>query len=160
MSPPSGLWKRKTHTPKYEADRHLPSAESVPLLKPPRTQFIPRDVFYVFVCHTTLQESGVVVDERQVAQVMTMLANNYNSVNGPKGQGDKDDGELSSALTSSLFSAGEGKVCRVVPWCLVPVLVLVRGLCCFQLGVRLKRCFIGVSLMFSLCCVVFVFVFC
>lgn len=53
-----------------------------------------------------LQESGVVVDERQVAQVMTMLANNYNS---PKGQG--DDGELSSALTSSLFSTGEGKVC-------------------------------------------------
>lgn len=53
-----------------------------------------------------LQESGVVVDERQVAQVMTMLANNYNS---PKGHG--DDGELSSALTSSLFSAGEGKVC-------------------------------------------------
>lgn len=49
------------------------------------------------------------VDERQVAQVMTMLANNYNS---PKGQG--DDGELSSALTSSLFSAGEGKVCPSV----------------------------------------------
>lgn len=48
----------------------------------------------------------MVVDERQVAQVMTMLANNYNS---PKGQGG-DDGEISSALTSSLFSAGEGKV--------------------------------------------------
>ncbi|CAM9552602.1 unnamed protein product, partial [Ectocarpus sp. 12 AP-2014] len=52
-----------------------------------------------------IRESGVVVDERQVAQVMTMLANNYNS---PKGQG--DDGEISSALTSSLFSAGEGKM--------------------------------------------------
>lgn len=54
-----------------------------------------------------LQESGLVVDERQVAQVMTMLANNYNSV---KGQG--DDGDLSSALTSSLFSSGEGQVRR------------------------------------------------
>lgn len=53
----------------------------------------------------TVQESGLVVDERQVAQVMTMLANNYNSA---KGQG--DDGDLSSALTSSLFSSGEGQV--------------------------------------------------
>lgn len=47
------------------------------------------------------------VDERQVAQVMTMLANNYNSPT--KGQGG-DDGEVSSALTNSLFAAGEGKV--------------------------------------------------
>ena len=45
------------------------------------------------------------VDERQVAQVITMLANNYNTA---KGQG--DDGDLSSALTSSLFSSGEGQV--------------------------------------------------
>lgn len=60
-----------------------------------------------FYCVSTLpmQESGLVVDERQVAQVMTMLANNYNSA---KGQG--DDGDLSSALTSSLFSSGEGQV--------------------------------------------------
>lgn len=52
-----------------------------------------------------IQESGLVVDERQVAQVITMLANNYNTA---KGQG--DDGDLSSALTSSLFSSGEGQV--------------------------------------------------
>lgn len=53
------------------------------------------------------QESGVVVDERQVAQVITMLANNYNNA---KGQG--DEGDLSSALTNSLFSSGEGQVNR------------------------------------------------
>lgn len=53
----------------------------------------------------SVQESGVVVDERQVAQLITMLANNYNS---PKGGG--DDGDLSTALTNSLFSSGEGQV--------------------------------------------------
>lgn len=46
------------------------------------------------------------VDERQVAQVINMLANNYN---GSKGQG--DDADLSPALTNSLFSSGEGQVC-------------------------------------------------
>ncbi|CAM9387832.1 unnamed protein product, partial [Sphacelaria rigidula] len=52
-----------------------------------------------------IRESGVVVDERQVAQLITMLANNYNS---PKGGG--DDGDLSTALTNSLFSSGEGQM--------------------------------------------------
>lgn len=71
---------------------------------------------YYWRCVVALQESGVVVDERQVAQVITMLANNYNnnysnkSYNNAKGQG--DDRELSSALTNSLFSSGEGQVTR------------------------------------------------
>lgn len=57
------------------------------------------------------------VDERQVAQLITMLANNYNS---PKGGG--DDGDLSAALTNSLFSAGEGHVSvSVVYLCLMSV---------------------------------------
>lgn len=43
------------------------------------------------------------VDERQVAQLITMLANSYNT------QGQGDDRELSSALTNSLFST-EGQV--------------------------------------------------
>lgn len=47
----------------------------------------------------------MVVDERQIAQVITMLANNYKP---SKGQG--DEGDLSSALTNSLFSSAEGQV--------------------------------------------------
>ena len=47
----------------------------------------------------------MIVDERQVAQVITMLANNYNNT-----QGQGDDTELSSTLTTSLFSTGEGQV--------------------------------------------------
>lgn len=50
----------------------------------------------------------MVVDERQVAHLITMLANNYNI---PKGGG--DDGDLSSAMTNSLFSSGEGQVLTV-----------------------------------------------
>lgn len=45
------------------------------------------------------------VDERQVAQLITMLANSYN----PQGQ-QGDERDLSSALTNSLFSTGEGQV--------------------------------------------------
>lgn len=56
-----------------------------------------------------LQESGVAVDEQQVAQLITMLVLNYNGVKGGGGPG--DDGELSSAITNSLFSSsGEAHV--------------------------------------------------
>ena len=74
------------------------------------------------------------VDERQVAQVMTMLANNYNS---PKGQG--DDGELSSALTSSLFSAGEGKVRCGAVQCCVLVACLSNNACLGSVEPRSKH---------------------
>lgn len=57
------------------------------------------------------QESGVIVDERQAAQVITMLATNHNNA---KGHG--DDGDLSSALTNSLFSSGEGQVNETGQW--------------------------------------------
>ncbi|CAM9443097.1 unnamed protein product [Choristocarpus tenellus] len=49
-----------------------------------------------------IRESGLMVDERQVAQLITMLANNCRGGGG-------EDGELSSALTNSLFSSGEGQ---------------------------------------------------
>ncbi|CAM9995344.1 unnamed protein product [Discosporangium mesarthrocarpum] len=48
-----------------------------------------------------IRESGQMVDERQVAKLITMLAVHY------KGGGGDDD--LSSALTNSLFSSGEGQ---------------------------------------------------
>lgn len=67
----------------------------------------------------------MVVDERQVAEVITMLAINYNN---PKGQG--DDGDLSSALTNSLFAPTEGQV-RLE--CLVGLYSCSRVICAHEL---------------------------